>query len=199
MTYDNKPFCQASDNNKSAILQKLAYYFSDTATVLEIGSGTGQHATYFAASLEHLIWCPSDLPEKIQGIEQWLDSYPSENLIEPLKFNVAHDDWPLIVDGVFTANTTHIMSPVISKIMMEKVAANLVNKGRFLQYGPFKVDGKFTTASNENFNDMLVSQGYGGIRDIAELERWGGPELVLQKAIEMPANNLLLVWQKICL
>ncbi|WP_199611002.1 DUF938 domain-containing protein [Flocculibacter collagenilyticus] len=191
-----KRFSQAAENNQEPILQQLTQYFATRATVLEIGSGTGQHAVHLARGLSHLVWCPSDLLNNLSGIAAWISEAALSNIIDPIEYNAALDEWPLAVDAVYSANTAHIMQANEVAIMMSEISKNLPVDGIFAQYGPFKMNGRCTTASNVAFNQRLLQQGYGGIRDIAELEKWAGTELQLQERIEMPANNFLLIWQK---
>jgi hypothetical protein len=196
----NKPYSQACENNKQPILTQLEIHFSESCKVLEIGSGTGQHAVYFAPKLPHLIWQTSDQPHYHTGIQAWLAECPAElttgNLIAPIPLTIGQSSWPeLGIDAVFTANTTHIMQSNEAKLMMQLVAEKLPHRGVFCQYGPFNIDGKFTSNSNYQFDHHLKAEGCGGIRDIEELQRWASG-LELLERISMPANNFLLVWRK---
>jgi hypothetical protein len=193
-----KRFCQSSENNKLPILNHLKSIFESTTQVLEIGSGTGQHAVYFSANLPHLKWRTSDVSQNHPTIEQWIKDFPSSNVMSPVKFVLGEDKWPVSgIDGVFTANTTHIMQPDEARLMMEEVAENILPKGVFCQYGPFNVDGKYTSEGNQKFDQHLKNEGCGGIRDIQELQTWvAGTSLRLVDNISMPANNFLLVWHK---
>ena len=190
-----KPFSQACENNKQAILQVLRECFASRSHVLEIGSGTGQHAVHFAPQLAHLVWQTSDVPAHHSGIRQWLDAYPSANLRAPLSLTIGQDNWPEFpFDGVFSANTTHIMQPDEARLMMQLIGDNLPAGGVFCQYGPFNRDGQYTSESNRQFDLNLKAQGFGGLRDICELQNWAS-KLTLQQIVAMPANNLCLVWQ----
>ncbi len=192
----NKPYSQACENNKQPILTELARIFSVSKKVLEIGSGTGQHAVYFAPRLNHLTWHTSDLPNNHSGINSWLTELPADNLQPPINFTIGKDHWPdLAIDAVFSANATHIMQPQNAKLMMQLIAENLPADGLFCQYGPFKFEGQYTSESNQKFDQYLTEEGYGGIQDIADLEIWARP-LNLLDTIAMPANNFILVWQK---
>lgn len=192
----NKPFSQACENNKQPIGEQLVRYFSGSHKVLEIGSGTGQHAVYFAPMLSHMVWQTSDQSHYHSGIQAWLAAYPADNLKGPIPLTIGQDSWPdIAVDAVFSANTTHIMQPNEAKLMMQMVAENLPKGGIFCQYGPFNIDGQYTSDSNQQFDQHLKNEGCGGIRDIEELQRWA-LGLVPQERIPMPANNFLLVWIK---
>lgn len=196
MTLSKKPFSQACENNKQPILEVLHRILTDRKKLLEIGSGTGQHAAHFAPRLTHLEWHTSDMPNNHSGIKAWLNDVSVKNLHQPMSFTIGVNDWPLgTFDAVYTANTTHIMQPSEAQLMMQLVADNLPVGGVFCQYGPYKFDGQYTSESNEAFDLHLREQGCGGIRDIDELTLWAKP-LVLIEKVAMPANNFMLIWQK---
>ncbi|GAB2709470.1 DUF938 domain-containing protein [Aliiglaciecola aliphaticivorans] len=193
---NNKDFSQACENNKTPILAQLRTHFADQNKIVEIGSGTGQHAAYFAPALPHLTWQPTDIPGNHDNINAWLEESECSNVLPPVEFFIGRDSWSFSdIDGVFSANTTHIMQPHEAQMMMETIAHNLPDNGVFCQYGPFKFDGKFTSASNDQFDQSLRERGYGGIREIVELQTWAKP-LSLVETIQLPANNHLLVWRK---
>jgi cyclopropane fatty-acyl-phospholipid synthase-like methyltransferase len=192
-------FSQACENNKGVILAELIEHFAFSKRVLEIGSGTGQHAVYFAPALPHLIWQTSDLKVNHSSIQAWIDASSNtealNNLKSPIEFMIGQHDWPDDkIDAVFSANTAHIMQPEETHKMMAMIAKNLPPKGIFCQYGPFKVDGQYTSESNQQFDLHLAREGCGGIPDISELESWA-KGLSLVNRIPMPANNFMLVWQ----
>ncbi|MBD1574979.1 DUF938 domain-containing protein [Vibrio sp. S11_S32] len=193
MTKRTSPYCE---KNQKPILEHLFQHFKDVKHVLEIGSGTGQHAVFFAKQLPHLIWHTSDMTENHANIDAWLGESELDNVVSPVAFTLGQDPFPNVaVDAVFTANTTHIMQPQEAQQMMELVAANLPAGGVFCQYGPMTVNGEFTTDSNREFDANLKSRGLGGIRDIEQLKQWAsGMELIHMHP--MPANNFLLVWGK---
>lgn len=191
-----KPFSQACENNKGPILAVLEKAFSNSTCVLEIGSGTGQHAQYFATHLPALFWQTSDQPQYHSGMTVWLDEVQLENLGYPLHFTVGQDPWPSDknYDAAFTANTTHIMSPAEAQQMMQIVGAHLPQGGIFCQYGPFRFSGTYTSPSNAAFDEHLHARGYGGLRDVDDLKRW--TDMTLIDIIAMPANNHMLVWKR---
>ena len=192
----DKPFSQACENNKAVILAKLQQMFANASRVLEIGSGTGQHAVHFANGLEHLIWQTSDQPHYHAGILQWLADAQLPNLREPLALTIGENDWPVgTFDGVFSANTAHIMQKQEVMLLMHSIREQLPPGGVFCQYGPFTQNGKFNAKSNEDFHHSLLERGYGGYRDIDELREWAGL-LSLAEVIDMPANNHMLIWKK---
>lgn len=193
---DEKPYSQACENNKSYILDVLINEFKDVKKVLEIGSGTGQHAVHFAANLPHITWQTADQLEYHQGIYLWLQEYELSNLLPPMPLSIPNDPWPKqSYDAIFTANTAHIMQKTQVQFMMQKVSEALPINGVFCQYGPFTIDGEFSSESNAEFHDKLLASGRGGYRDIEELKAWVD-NIQLDKVIEMPANNLMLVWRK---
>lgn len=195
-----KPFSQACENNKRPILHVLERAFANTKRVLEVGSGTGQHAVFFAEHLPHLHWHCSDQAVNHAGIAAWLMASSVDNIEPPVSFTVGVDHFPQTAeagsfDGVFSANTAHIMQKAEIQSLMSMIAENLPHKGVFCQYGPFTQNGEFSSQSNLDFHQSLLARGYGGYRDIDELKTWA-PSLQLQKVHTMPANNLVLEWHK---
>lgn len=191
-----KPYSQPCENNKASILAELTQHFSKANEVLEIGSGSGQHAVYFAPNLPHLNWHCADQSEYHEGINTWIDEFPSPNLHRPIALRFPNEIWPSVLfDGVFTANTAHIMLKQQVKSMMLSIQKRLPPEGIFCQYGPFTIDGEFSSQSNAEFHQQLIDSGRGGYRDISQLQAWA-PQLSLMEVKQMPANNLLLVWHK---
>ncbi|WP_100655778.1 DUF938 domain-containing protein [Alteromonas flava] len=190
------PFSQACENNKAVILEKLNSHFAQARRVLEIGSGTGQHALFFSQNLPNVVWQPTEQPEYLDRLSLRLNAFPQANVRAPLAFSIGLNEWPAeACDAVFTANTAHIMQHDEVKLMMSLIAEHLPLGGVFCQYGPFTQQGQFTSASNQAFHQELLAQGYGGYRDVEELIEWAEP-LTLTNMYDMPANNHLLVWQK---
>jgi len=193
-----KPFSQACENNKQPIFSVLEQAFSSTQQVLEVGSGTGQHAIYLAKNLSHLRWQTSDLACNHHGINQWLGEVPLANLEPPvvLDLNLA---WPVATfDGIFTANTLHIVSWRLVEKFFAGVASHLTVGGTLCVYGPFKYQDQFTSASNADFDLWLKGRDAdSGIRDIEAIERLAlAAGLSLTVDHPMPANNRLLVFGK---
>ncbi len=197
-----KRFSQACENNKDPILKVLKARFSDKQHVLEIGSGTGQHSVYFAAALTHLTWQTSDVSDNHPSVLAYGHEANLANWRKPLPFYIGKDAWPATdkpYDAIFSANTAHIMQPEEVQDMFSLIIEHLPRGGVFCEYGPFKFEGQFTSESNQAFDERLREQGYGGYRDIEELQAWAKTahgELGLEEIIPMPANNHLLVWQK---
>jgi len=190
-----KAFAPSCDRNQQPIFEQLSVHFKECKQVLEVGSGTGQHAVFFAERLPHLIWNTSDMLDYHRSIQAWMAEAELSNIVSPIEFHFGKNDWPsLDIDAVFTANTTHIMQYEDAKLMMETVSENLKSDGVFCQYGPMNVNGEYTSDGNREFDQQLRQSDCGGIRDVAELMEWAaGMELVEQ--IPMPANNFLLVWK----
>jgi cyclopropane fatty-acyl-phospholipid synthase-like methyltransferase len=192
-----KPYAESCEQNKQVILDVLLKEFAKTRHVLEIGSGTGQHAVFFARALPHLLWQPSDLGENHPGIDAWIGDAGLNNIRAPLTLDVKNDRWPSMeFDGVFSANTAHIMGWSEVETMFAGIGEVLLPGGRFCLYGPFNYHGQFTSASNANFDMWLKSRNpKSGVRDIAELDTLAKKaRLELIEDYEMPANNRIIVW-----
>jgi len=199
----NKPYSQASENNKKPILAILEDIFADNKHILEIGSGTGQHAVFFAQNLPHLLWQTSDLLSNHQGINMWLDESTLTNVQPPILLDL-NEAWPtptnnLPIDGVFSANTLHIISWSLVVKLFEGLSQNLSLGGKACFYGPFKYQDAFTTDSNAEFDSWLKDRdGNSGIRDIEDvLLLADSVGLKLIKDHQMPANNQLLHFEKV--
>jgi len=194
-----KPFAESSEQNKMPILAVLKRVLTEAETVLEIGSGTGQHAVFFAEQFPHLNWISSDLAEYHAGIKLWLEDAAPENIQGPLLLDVNQKDWPLKeTDAVFSANTVHIMGWPSVENMFRGIGRVLNKKGNFCLYGPFNYNGQFSCESNARFDVWLRQRDpVSGVRDFEALqilaEKAG---LTFIEDIEMPANNRMLVWQK---
>lgn len=195
---DSKPFAESCEENKQPILQVLLELFANTRQVLEIGSGTGQHAVYFAAALPHLFWQTSDRADNHPGINLWIDEAGLPNVGRPVDLDVT-GPWPgQTYDGVFSANTLHIMSWPEVERFFSGVGRVLTEGGRLALYGPFNYGGRYTSESNQRFDQWLKQRdpasGVRNFEDLDELATCNG--LVLQEDIGMPANNRILVWCK---
>ena len=194
-----KQYSQACDENREPILGILGDVFSNAHNILEIGSGTGQHAVYFAHRLPYLTWQPSDLSEHHASINAWRDEADLENVLPPIELNVTAATWPDgNYDGLFSANTTHIMSWEAVQSMFRGIEKLMPTDARFCLYGPFNYGGSFSSDSNRRFDAWLKDRDpASGIRDIealADLATVNG--FTLEADNEMPVNNRLLVWKK---
>jgi hypothetical protein len=199
MSPPEKPFSQACENNKQPIFQVICDVFKCPSTIWEIGSGTGQHACFFAAQMPCLTWQPTDLPDNLPGIRWRLDEADLANIRPPLALDVSDERWPCTsIQGLFTANTLHIMSFAEVRLLFGKLQSYL-DVGAFVAiYGPFNYKGRFTSDSNAHFDQWLKNRNpQSGIRDfedICRLAQNSGLQLVEDHA--MPANNRLLILQK---
>lgn len=197
-TPDMKQYSEACEENKDPILAVLQRELADCRSVLEIGSGTGQHAVYFSRHLPHLTWQPSDLEINHASINAWRDEAALANLLPPLRLDVAGDHWPdCHVDGVFSANTTHIMAWPAVVAMITGIGAILETGGVFCLYGPFNYNRRYTSDSNARFDLWLKQRDpQSGLRDIEDLvDLASASGLYLKQDYPMPVNNRLLVWQ----
>jgi cyclopropane fatty-acyl-phospholipid synthase-like methyltransferase len=185
-----KPYAEACDRNRDPILAVLKRVFRDRRAVLEIGSGTGQHAAYFAPELPHLTWQASDVAEYLEGIRMWG--------VEPIELDV-DKPWPSVkADAVFSANTAHIMSWPQVERMFEGVGRVLPAGGLFALYGPFHYEGRATSQSNARFDAMLRGRDpTSGVRNFEDIDRLASRcGLALLEDNAMPANNRVLVFKK---
>lgn len=195
-----KPHSDACERNREPILQVLKQWFLAPGTVLEIGSGTGQHAVYCAQHLPQHIWIATDREENHPGIKLWFDEAQLANLRGPLRLNVRDAEWPVSeADYVFSANTSHIMSQAEVAIMFAGVGSLLRDGGIFCLYGPFNRNGQFTSDSNRAFDATLRARDPAmGIRDdqaLITLGRHSGMALAADHSL--PARNRMLVWRKV--
>ena len=194
-----KPDAPATGRNREPILAHLQRLFVAPATILEIGSGTGQHAVYFGRALPHLNWQTSDRAVNHPGIEAWRADAGCENVLAPLTLDVLQNPWPEVeFDHAFTANTAHIMRWRAVESMVAGVGTRLPEGGLFVIYGPFNYGGEFTSPSNAAFDASLRRQPGGmGLRDFEALvELASTVSLHPLEDNEMPANNRLLVFEK---
>jgi cyclopropane fatty-acyl-phospholipid synthase-like methyltransferase len=168
-------------------------------SLLEIGSGTGQHAVEFAAHMPKISWQTSDLDESHDGILAHIANAGIANVIAPISLDVQSAQMRAgKYDAVFTCNTAHIMSYAAVKKMLPLVATALHSGGRFFCYGPFRQDGQFSTESNANFDQWLRRRDPdSGIRDLEDMDRLAADAgMHRQRIYAMPANNLLVIWAK---
>ena len=193
-------FSQACENNKDPILEHLKALLTGCRSVLEIGGGTGQHALYFAHSLPYLTWHSSDVASNFDSLSRRIVHASLENLPEPIRLDVDYRPWACgRFDAVFTANSLHIMSENSVENLFVEIPNHMNAQAQLLVYGPFKYKGAFTTASNASFDEWLKERNpVSGVRDfewINALAQKAG--LRLKQDSSMPANNHLLVWDKL--
>jgi SAM-dependent methyltransferase len=194
-----KPYSESSEQNRDPILAVLRDAFADRSHVLEIASGTGQHAVYFGAELPHLTWQTSELPENHAGILAWLEETTLDNVLPPLALDVNDPDWPVgTVDAVFNANTVHIVSWPAVERMFAGIGRVLAPGGIVCLYGPFNYGGRFTSESNARFDVWLKNRDpASGVRDFEAVDALAAAQgLELIDDVEMPVNNRTLIWRR---
>ena len=192
------PFSQSCENNKGPILEVLARVFADRHRVLEIASGTAQHASWFAANLPHLSWQPSELPANLPVTAPRCQAYAGDNLRPPVGLDVSCRPWPLdqIPHAVFSANSLHIMPWTSVVDLFAELGERTAEDTLLAIYGPFNYAGRYSSASNARFDQWLALQSpHSAIRDferVNALATEAGFRLLEDNT--MPANNRLLVW-----
>ena len=193
-------YSPAADKNKSPILSVLSNYLKDADRVFEIGSGSGQHAIYMAASLPTIRWQPSDCPSVLPLLTENIEAYGTPNLSLPREFDLASLSKleKIEVDCVYAANVMHIVRESLGENLINWAGSALSQNGYMILYGPFTYDGQFTTQSNEDFDFWLKSRDpNSGVRSyewVTELA--SAAKLNLVNDHDMPANNQCLVYQR---
>lgn len=195
---ENKPYSESCDQNWRPIFAVIQPILQNSKRLLEIGSGTGQHAVYFAPELPNLVWQTSDCREYLPGIKLWLAECEADNILPPLELDV-QGDWPIEkYDAIFSANTLHIMHMPEVEAFFKGVGERLEQGGQLLVYGPFNYNGQYTSQSNAQFDIWLKQRDpLSGIRhfeEVCQLASETGLQLIEDFA--MPANNRILYWQK---
>jgi cyclopropane fatty-acyl-phospholipid synthase-like methyltransferase len=194
------PFSEACERNKGPILEVLRVAFADRTQVLEIGSGTGQHAVHFAAHLAHLTWHPTEQLAYLADLASRVKLEGTRNLRQPTVLDVKQTIWPLrSVDALYSANTLHIMSWVEVEAMFRGIDAVLSPHGVVCIYGPFRYEGRYTSESNRDFDLMLKDRDpLSGLRDMTDLDALAGRHsLRLRVDHDLPANNRLLEFARL--
>ncbi len=194
----DKPHSPSCERNREPILQVLRDYLGDRRRVLEIGSGSGQHAAYFAAALPHLVWQSSDRAENLAAIRAWLSEAALPNTPAPLALDVG-GEWPRgPFDAVFSANTLHIMAWLEVQQFFAQLPVTTSDDAVLVIYGPFNEQGRYSSDSNSAFDQWLKARGpHMAIRDAAAVDALavaGGFALIDDRA--MPANNRCRVWRR---
>jgi SAM-dependent methyltransferase len=193
------PFAESCERNKGPILAVLREAFAAVSRVLEIGSGTGQHAVWFGRNLPQLAWQPTEVAGEIGALRERLDAEAPDNVCPAVALDVADQPWPVAsVDGVFTANTLHIMSWERVGDFFRGVSGVLEEGGTLCVYGPFRYGGRFTTQSNAEFDAWLRRRDpRSGLRDFEAVDALAAAQgLALVADHALPANNQALVWRR---
>lgn len=195
-----KPYSSSCERNSMPILSVLKGVIGDKyKSLLEVGSGTGQHSVFLAPELSHITWTCSDVKLNHEGINLWLKEAKISNIKGPLEFEIGKDDFPSgSFDLVYTANTFHIMDWEKDKLFMELCGKNLKSDALVIIYGPFNYNGKYTSQSNADFDIWLKERNScGGIRSFEDVNKnmlLNG--FTLLNDFEMPANNRTFVFKK---
>lgn len=195
----DKPHAPSCERNRDPILAVLLPRLADARHVLEIGSGTGQHAVHFAAAMPWLQWQCSDRGDNLPGIALWLDDAALPNTPAPIELDVATSPWPTqTFDAVFSANTLHIMGWDAVQAFFRGVARVLAPGGVLQVYGPFNYERAYTSDSNREFDAWLKARDpRSAIRDAEAVDALAAAVgLVLEEDLAMPANNRCRVWRK---
>ena len=199
------PFSEACERNKAIILETISPVLERVDTVLEVGSGTAQHAIHFAGSLSELNWQTSDQHSYLDGINAALDrafainAQLQESIMRPIELNVNQEKWlsdARKFDVVYTANTFHIMTQADVERFFTGIDQVTQDGSYLIVYGPFKYAGEFTSESNGAFDQTLRERGVGsGIRDFETIDALAQKQgFELLRDIAMPANNQCLIW-----
>ena len=193
-----KPHSPSCGRNREPILDVLRRHFAGHSLVLEIGSGTGEHAVHFAAALPQLTWQSSDRAENLPGIRAWLDEAALPNTPPPLELDVT-GAWPAErYDAVFSANTLHIMAWSEVEYLFAQLTTVTTPKATLIIYGPFNYAGRYSSDSNAAFDQWLQARGaHMAIRDAEAVDALAGKAgFALIDDIAMPANNRCRVWRR---
>lgn len=195
-----KPYAESCAQNQGPILEVLRDVFADRRRVLEIASGTGQHAVHFGRALPHLTWQTSELLENHAGIRAWLDEAALPNVLPPLALDVNQAAWPVApVDAVFNANTVHIVAWPAVERLFAGIGRVLEIGGLLCLYGPFNYGGRYSAESNARFDAWLKNRDpASGVRDFEALDRLARAQgMTLFKDVDMPRDNRALVWRRV--
>ena len=195
-----KGFAPAAGRNRQPILDVLRRVLPPAGLVLEVASGTGQHAIFFSERLPALQWQPTDAsPEALQSIGAWVNDAARDNLLAPLDLDVRSPQWPISqADALLCINMIHISSWETTEALFQGASQLLAGGSPLVTYGPYRLHGEHTAPSNAAFDQSLRSRNARwGIREIDELRELAGRTgFVLEERVSMPANNMTLVWTR---
>ena len=193
-------YAPAAERNRVPILEVLRRHVPERARVLEVASGTGQHAAFFAAALPRTRWLPSEADSAaLASISGWAEFEGASNVDEPALLDAAAERWPVdVLDDVYCANLIHITPWSCCIGLLRGAGRHLEPGGLLILYGPFKVDGRHTSASNAAFDRSLRAQDpRWGVRDLGDVETRAAEQgLHLVEKVGMPANNLVVVFRR---
>ncbi len=195
-----KGFAPAAERNREPILEVLRRVLPASGTVLEIASGTGQHAVFFSERLPQLRWQPSDpAADALRSIRAWVSEEARENLLAPIDLDVRSKPWPVArADAMLCINMIHVSPWEASEALFEGAQRLLSADAPLVTYGPYRVHGEHTAPSNAAFDQSLRSRNpRWGVRDIDELSELATRTgFTLEESVLMPANNMTLVWRR---
>ena len=200
-----KRYAPATERNREAILAVLHSHLPDQGAVLEIASGTGQHAVFFAQHLTPRYWLPTDMDAtNLASIAVWRQEADVANLLPPRQLDVRDTSWPIDSDlpapitAIVNINMLHISPWACCEALFVGAAELLIRGAAVMLYGPYKRDGRHTAPSNETFDEQLRSQDpEWGVRDLeAVVDVAAEQGFACQKVYEMPANNLAVIFER---
>jgi len=197
---DDKPFAPSAERNRDVILAALSDELIENDRVFEFGSGTGQHICHFAAQHPSITWQPSDLAVRLPGMELWIEESGCKNILPPVTLDLQSELLASTrVTLCYSANTLHIVSwPLVQRLFLH-AATLLADGGKLCIYGPFLFNGQYTSEGNRLFDQQLRSQdSASGLREFNDLNVLAEQHhFTHRRTIDMPANNQLLVWERI--
>jgi Protein of unknown function (DUF938) len=206
MTNSAKQYAPATQRNREVILEALQQVLPANGTILEIASGTGEHAAFMAPRLPNHKWLPSDPnPVARASIAAWSNEVQSNNVYEPVDINASLPTWSvetrtefLPITAIVNINMIHISPWATCLGLMAGANRILPPEGILYMYGPYKQNGKHTAPSNEAFDESLKMQNpEWGVRDLEEvITAASAQNLSFLKTIQMPANNLSVIFQR---
>ena len=193
------PYSAACERNQAPILQVISPYLEKATSVLEVGTGTAQHALYFAQRYPNLRWQTADQSHYLPGINAQLLNARLDNVSVPIELDVNQKNWGFngqAFDVIYTSNTLHIMSIEDVNAFFNGLSAVAQKETILIIYGPFKYSGAFTSESNQEFDQSLRERGEGScIKEFNEIERLANQQgFKLLNDYAMPANNQCLIW-----
>lgn len=190
----------STDRNREPILEVLRRVLPPRGVVLEIASGTGEHVTFFARALPDLQWQPSDpVPEHRESIRAWSAAGGSTNIAQPVALDVQDSSWPVVrADAILTINMIHIAPWSAAEALFRGAGRLLAPDGVLFLYGPYRRGGQHTAESNQRFDERLRAEDpRWGVRNLEDVAAIGGEAgFAPPEVVEMPANNLSLVFHK---
>ncbi len=204
---DGRLDAPAFHRNHDAIAPALTSFLQGRAgDVLEIGSGTGQHAVAFASRLPSIAWWPTDLSDShLRSIEAWRKHEKLDNVKPPVRLDASAADWrlnqlglPSAFTAMFCANVIHIAPWAVAEGLFAGASRHLMPRGRLYLYGPFKRDGVHNAASNAAFDESLRGRDPSwGVRDVADVKKLAAANnLEFSGLAEMPSNNAILTFER---